>query len=96
MLSIVDIYVKIAWVAPFDNHVPITGFKVLIKTSSGQYEEFTDVCDGQDSLNIYNSFCTVSMNILWDAPFEYQLNDLIQAKIIATNERGDSLESDAN
>jgi hypothetical protein len=36
------------------------------------------------------------MKIFWSAPFEYQLRDLIQAKVIAVNERGASIESDPN
>jgi hypothetical protein len=54
------------------------------------------LCDGSSVEVIDNLFCTVEMSTFWSTSFEYQLDDLIQAKVIAFNERGDSLISEAN
>jgi hypothetical protein len=40
--------VIISWVAPFDNHLPIDSYRVLIKDAAAQYTEYTDLCDGSD------------------------------------------------
>lgn len=96
MTSIIDIYVKIEWNKPYENHQPIQGYKVLLKSQLGSYELYPSHCDGTTVEAIDNLFCTVEMNTFWGEPFNYQLDDLIQAKVIAFNERGDSLISDAN
>jgi hypothetical protein len=45
---------------------------------------------------VANHFCTVLMSQFWTARFNNIVGDLVQAKVIAINERGSSLVSDAN
>lgn len=54
------------------------------------------MCDGSDPEIVLNLHCTVLMSEFWHAPFSNTLGDIIRAKVVATNERGNSLESDSN
>ena len=56
----------------------------------------SELCDGGDITSMQDNFCMVQMSYFWFAPFDYSLNDLVKAKVIAVNERGESAVSDSN
>jgi hypothetical protein len=95
-VEIFEVSVKISWVPPFANYKPITAFRVFLKTYDGGYAEFEALCNGADAENISKNFCAFSMQELWAQPFSFSLKDLIQAKVSAVNERGESVISEAN
>ena len=87
---------KISWDAPFENYRPILGYgyQVLIGTNAGTFVEKKTLCDGlaQEATR----YCLVDMHELRKAPFNLVYGDLIQAKVLAANERGWSDASPAN
>ena len=95
-VEIVGGYVKISWAAPFDNYRPILGYgyQVLIATSTGAFVETKSLCDGltQEAVR----YCLVDMHDLRASPYNLIYGDLIQAKVLARNERGWSAASPAN
>jgi hypothetical protein len=95
-VEIVGGYVKISWAAPFDNYRPILGYgyQVLIATSAGAFVERKSLCDGvaQEA----PKYCLVDMHDLRAEPFNLVYGDLVQAKVLARNERGWSAASAAN
>ena len=54
------------------------------------------LCDGADYAAITEQFCIVPMNKFWEVGMEYTAGDLVQAKVSAVNERGESIVSQAN
>lgn len=54
------------------------------------------MCDGSDAIAVEYLFCTVPLEEFWTSPFDNIVGDIVQAKVVAVNERGDSLPSDAN
>lgn len=95
-VEIVGGYVKISWDAPFENYRPILGYgyQVLIGTNAGTFVEKKTLCDGvaQEATR----YCLVDMHELRASPFNLAYEDLVQAKVLAANERGWSAESPAN
>lgn len=45
-VEVVGGYVNISWTAPFENYRPITGYQILIGTSTGDFVEDKALCDG--------------------------------------------------
>lgn len=95
-VEIVGAYVRISWVAPFDNYRPILGYgyQVLLGTSTGTFVERKTLCDGV-ALEAQR-YCLVDMHEFRKAPFNLVKGDLVTAKVLAANERGWSAESPAN
>lgn len=95
-VEVVGGYVKISWNAPFENYRPILGYgyQVLIATSAGEFIERKALCDGvaQEAVR----YCLVDMHDLRAAPFGLTYGTLVQAKVLARNERGWSTASVAN
>ena len=82
----------ITWVAPDANGTPITGYKVLWVTSDGAtFSEETTNCDASSSID---TTCTIPQSSLTLSPFSLGLFDLVKAKVIAVNIKGESVESD--
>jgi hypothetical protein len=96
LVEVVGAYVKISWAAPVENHRPILGYgyQVLIATSGGEFIERKALCDGyaQEAVR----YCLVDMHDLRASPFGLTYDTLVQAKVLARNERGDSAASLAN
>jgi hypothetical protein len=95
-VEIFEVSVKISWIPPFANYRPITAYRVFLKTNSGEYTELQDLCDGADAENIAQNFCAFPMQEFWAEPFSFSLKDLIQVKVSAVNDRGESVISEAN
>lgn len=94
VVSVADANVKIEWTAPFANYRDVTSYRILIKTKAGDYIERTDLCNGVAQASV--RFCLVDMHSLRLSPFSLVFDDLVQAKVLARNERGWSAESDPN
>ena len=91
VLAVVGAYVKISWVAPFPNYSPVTGYQILIGTSTGSFVENKALCDGQAQAAV--GYCLVDMHALRAAPFNLVYNELVQAEVLAVNARGWSVPS---
>lgn len=89
--------VVITWQAPVtDNGSPISSYKVLIRHSeTSSYSEDLDNCDGSDPTIMAQLFCTIPFDVLTAAPWTLGQGTSVFAKIVATNEIGDSEESTA-
>jgi len=68
----------------------------LIEDSNGDYIEDVSQCDGSTQVVVDNLFCLVEMTALRADPFDRVLGELVQAKVIAINERGPSGASPEN
>lgn len=87
--------IVISWVAPDDNGHAITSYTILLQHSDGSsYSEDLVNCDGTDSTIVSAAACTVPLSILTAAPYNLVAGDSIHAKIIASNIKGASIESD--
>lgn len=85
----------ISWTAPIDNGAAITSYTILIRQSDGiTFTADTASCDGSDSTIVSQTQCTVPLTTLTAAPYSLNFGDSIYAKVIATNVKGDSIESD--
>jgi len=70
-------------VEPYDNSDPISAYRVLIKTTDGDFLESLPECDGSDlPLSLT---CSVAMVTLRADPFDMVYNQLVQARVQATN-----------
>jgi hypothetical protein len=86
-----DIYVIVSWLAPFDNHVPITAYRVELENASGLFEEMVDLCDGSDREGLEEQFCKIPMHEFWQPRLNKAAGDIVKAKVVAINERGESV-----
>lgn len=84
--------IVIEWSEPFNNGSPITGYRLFIQaTGNGEFIEETTECVGNSEIVISNRICLVSLtDTLIHAPFNLQLDESINVKIIAQNFYGDS------
>lgn len=86
---------KVAWVAPTDNHATIDAYQILLIDSTGAYIEDTPVCDGSTFVPA-SLYCLIPMTSLWVSPFTLPAGTLFTAQVLAHNERGWSTASAAN
>jgi hypothetical protein len=82
--------VVIDWTAPADNGSVITSYTILIAQSDGAFSEETTNCDGSNASIISSTQCTVPLSVLTTAPYSLSLGNNVNAKVIATNVKGDS------
>lgn len=59
-----------------------------------QYVLETASCDGTDSSIVSSQTCVIPVTTLTAAPFELNWGDSVYAKVIASNIKGESLESE--
>jgi hypothetical protein len=86
--------VLIDWIAPEDNGSPILSYKIYIQTlDPAVYAIDLENCDGSVASVINALQCTVPVTTLMTAPYNFDWGASIYAKIVATNEYGDSQES---
>jgi hypothetical protein len=88
--------VIVSWSEPSNGGSQITAYTIDFEYSDGVTYgvELTD-CDGADSTILSARSCTVPSYTLTQAPFGLAWGSSINAKVIATNIRGESLSSDA-
>jgi hypothetical protein len=94
--SVVVNDVIISWTVPVtDNGSPITSYKIFIQQSDEvSYSMETTHCDGADPTIFFSMYCAVPFTSLTVAPFNLQPGVDIYAKIVATNQIGDSVASE--
>ena len=91
--SVVGNKVVIDWSAPADNGTPILGYRLSVRRSDDTYSEPTTDCDASDSDIVAATQCEVLLDTLTAAPYNLGLSQSINAKVIAYNAYGDSIES---
>jgi len=90
------IYAKVRWLAPTNNFSAITGYRVLVKNSLAIYIDQTTDCNEHNSASITETWCYIPMVNLLETPYLLVQGNAIQARVIAANDRGESLVSDPN
>ncbi len=86
--------VTVSWSQPIFNGDEITSYTILFRTSDyGVYKEEKTNCDGSNPIIRNANSCTIPVSILKAAPFSLPWGADITVKIIATNTKGDSDES---
>lgn len=66
-------------------------YRVLIQAKDGvTYNEESTNCNGADATIMANLYCLIPMAELRQSDFNLVLDDLVVAKVIATNQIGDS------
>ena len=86
--------VTITWSEPAINGDEITSYTILIRgEDSATYYTETNDCDGSDALIISSQQCSINVSHLRAAPFNLPWGTNVHAKIIASNTKGDSIES---
>ena len=77
-----------------DGGVTLQGYRLYIKTHSGQFVQDPTNCDAEtDAIIIQNSACTIPVAALRQSPFALTTGEDVVAKVIAFNTIGDSAES---
>lgn len=82
--------VEITWLEPVTNGSPITGYRVYVVDSVGEFLEETTVCVGTPVLE--SRSCQVALTTLRDAPFSLSPGTSVQAKVRSINFYGESAE----
>jgi hypothetical protein len=88
-------YVKLTWTAPTENNAPITHYQVLLEESDGEFVENKSLCDGS-TVDLSALECLIPMTAFRLEPYLMDQGDIVKAKVIAFNERGQSLQSNEN
>jgi len=84
--------IKFAWTAPSDGSSTITDYTLqLYQPDTNSYGENTSLC----SASTGSLFCTVSIADLM-SNYDYEIGDLVKAKVFATNARGSGTPSSPN
>ena len=84
------------WVAPDSRGAEITSYQILFEHQDGTtYSQQLSYCDGSDPDIVTATTCTIPSSVFTQAPFNLPWGSEIFSKVIATNFRGDSLESEA-
>jgi hypothetical protein len=88
---VVDDYVLIDWVAPFNGGTAITGYRIYIRqTDGGVYTQDLVTCNGASGVIIAATACQVPLTTLTTAPYSLSLGATVDVKLIAYNAYGDS------
>ena len=83
----------IDWDEPNNRGSAITGYKVYIKKHDGTFDLELSSCDGADPTIMAATSCTIPVNTVRVAPFMLAWGATVDAKVIAYNLYGDSIES---
>jgi hypothetical protein len=85
----------VSWTAPYHGGVAISSYTISLIDNTGTYVEDTTVCNGSDPAIVSALECTIPSSHFITEPYELEWGTSIQAKVIATNVRGSSLQSDS-
>ena len=82
----------ISWIAPDNGGSAITSYTVYIQTSDiNSYKTELTFCDGSIVTIISQLSCTIPSIVLHQSPFNLSWGSHVYAKILATNNYGNSL-----
>ena len=76
------------WGEVFDSAIPILEYKIFFKISNDQTILLPELCDGADQIVIKNMNCSVDMKVFLDAPFYFQIYDVVLIQVQARNKLG--------
>lgn len=97
MSAVTPSSVRFSWSpATSDGSATITSYTVKFLQQDGSTYSTSNECDGSSSIIINNLYCDVPMTVFLASPFSLSKGDLIKAVVLATNEIGDSVNSDLN
>ena len=95
MTSVSTSNIIISWEEPEDNGSPITAYKILIRKSDDTtFAQDLTNCDGTQADIRTARQCVVPNAVLLAQPFNHNYGASIYAKVIATNQYGDSAVSE--
>jgi hypothetical protein len=92
--TLVDNYVNINWVKPFNGGALINGYRVEVKTVLGIFTQELNKCDGSEEAIVDATECNVYFEDLMASPFDLDLGAVIEVRMLAYNYYGDSAYSD--
>jgi hypothetical protein len=85
-----DTFVRISWDEPADGGNAISSYTIVIRENDDStFSTETTYCDGADSDVITNTYCDIPFTTLRDVgTFSLELDDVVIAKVLATNDIG--------
>jgi hypothetical protein len=94
VLTLVENYINIDWVKPFNGGVLINGYRVEVRTVLGIFTQELNNCNGSLELIVDATECNVYFEDLMASPFELNLGAVVEVRLLAYNYYGDSTYSD--
>lgn len=79
--TLVDNYVHIDWVAPFNGGATITGYRVQIRTVANVWVQDTANCDASQEAVTAATECITYLSTLTNAPFSLPFGESIDIKM---------------
>ena len=92
--STIGSQLTISWEAPFDSGSPLTGYKVFILASSGNFIEESVYCEN-NAERLVSRECTMPTSLLVQEPYLLALGDSVFAKVLAINFYGEGEQSNS-
>ena len=87
--------VHILWTEPATNGAAISSYTIYIRTSDEiTYATELTMCDGSNQDIIDTQVCSIHVSYLITEPFNLPWGSMVWAKVVATNIKGDSVESE--
>ena len=94
--SINNVSVRVSWVDPDSNSSPITGYEVMVATSTGDFIFDLQFCDAATEPIISQRYCEIPVSVLRTAPYFLDFDETVLAKFRASNIYGWSVYSESN
>lgn len=96
--SIIDsLNVRFGWDQPYNGGSPVTSYTILfMHHDQVSFSPVLTYCDGSQSSIVLQRYCDIPLQTLRASPLNLIFNDLVVAKVYATNKIGSGLESDLN
>jgi hypothetical protein len=83
--SVSNIYVKIAWSAPYANSGTINGYQVYIANTAGTFLLESTYCYGLSAPVLTQMYCLVPMSVLQLPPYNLPFDAIVLAQVAASN-----------
>jgi hypothetical protein len=91
-----NVSVRISWVDPDSNSSPITGYEVMVATSTGDFIFDLQYCNAATEPIISQQYCEIPVSVLRTAPYFLVFDQTVYAKFRASNIYGWSVYSESN
>jgi hypothetical protein len=86
--------VILTWDEPWNGGAAILSYTIsFLESDSVTFTEVKSICDGALSNTIATRSCTILSETFTEAPYSLEWGAHIFAKVLATNVKGDSIES---